>query len=319
MTRTARRFVGPLTFEAITRERVITSAVRAGHERGHRAHRARLRASTCCSWRPATANIIGKFAQRHRRRFPVGAVSGDTAPVLLAPAMNTNMWEHPADGGERSRRCGARRALRRSGRRLSGVRLGGQGPAGRAGSDRRGRRAHRCMPQTTSRRQDACSSPRDRRSKISIPCASSATDRAAAWASRSRGSRAPRRDGDARRRTDRARRRRPFRSRARSQRREMHAAVMAAAPIGGRRHHGRGRRRLHAGRRAPRLDKIEKGGPLTIDLERTRRHPRGARRVARRPRPTGARRICRADGRSRARGAPQAAGARASTSSSRTT
>ena len=42
MTRNARRFIGPLTFEAITREPVITSAVRARDQRQHRAHRARV-------------------------------------------------------------------------------------------------------------------------------------------------------------------------------------------------------------------------------------------------------------------------------------
>ncbi len=42
MTRGAQNFVGPLTFEAITRRRVITDQWATGHERRHRAHRAGL-------------------------------------------------------------------------------------------------------------------------------------------------------------------------------------------------------------------------------------------------------------------------------------
>src|SRR5690606_26057954 len=45
---------------------------------------------------PASANIIGKFAQGIADDFLSSLYLATRAPVLLAPAMNTNMWEHPA-------------------------------------------------------------------------------------------------------------------------------------------------------------------------------------------------------------------------------
>ena len=185
MTRTARRFVGPLTFEAITRAAGHHEPVRAGHERRHRAHRARVEHG------PA-ARRAG-HGQRHRQvratasptTFCRRCILATHAPVLIAPAMNTNMWEHPAVRGQRRHARRARRALRRSRRRLSRVRLGRQGPAGRAGGHRRSRRAAARAPRRRSP-GGACSSPPARRSRISIRSGSSAIDRAAGWDLRSR-------------------------------------------------------------------------------------------------------------------------------------
>ena len=64
MTASATRFVGPVTFEAITRPPCHHRPVRAGHERRHRAHRARVDASTCCSSRrpPPTSSASSPTA-----------------------------------------------------------------------------------------------------------------------------------------------------------------------------------------------------------------------------------------------------------------
>ena len=139
MTRAARRFVGPLTFEAITRHPVITSQFAPGMNADIE-HIALASSMDLLLVAPATANVIGKFANGIADDFLSALYLATRAPVLLAPAMNTHMWEHPAVRRERRRARRARRAVRRSRRGLSGVRLDRQGPAGRARRDCRGRR-----------------------------------------------------------------------------------------------------------------------------------------------------------------------------------
>jgi phosphopantothenoylcysteine decarboxylase/phosphopantothenate--cysteine ligase len=95
MTRTARRFVGPLTFEAITREPVITSQFAPGMNADIE-HIALASSMDLLLVAPATANIIGKFANGIADDFLSALYLATRAPVLLAPAMNTNMWEHAA-------------------------------------------------------------------------------------------------------------------------------------------------------------------------------------------------------------------------------
>ena len=131
MTRSARRFVAPLTFEAITRRAVITDQWTARRQRGHRAHRDRSGIDLLLV-APATANTLGKFAHGIADDFLSSLYLATTAPVVLAPAMNTNMFAHPAVRGEPRDADRARRAHRGARRRLSGVRLDWQGPAGRA-------------------------------------------------------------------------------------------------------------------------------------------------------------------------------------------
>jgi phosphopantothenoylcysteine decarboxylase/phosphopantothenate--cysteine ligase len=95
MTRNARRFVGALTFEAITRRPVITSQWAAGNNADieHIALATDMRALVVA---PATANIIGKFAHGLADDFLSALYLATRAPLVLAPAMNTVMWEHPA-------------------------------------------------------------------------------------------------------------------------------------------------------------------------------------------------------------------------------
>ena len=95
MTREARRFVGPLTFEAITREPVITSAFSPGAN-ANIEHIALASSIDLLLVAPATANSLAKFAHGIADDFLSALHLATRAPVLLAPAMNTNMWEHAA-------------------------------------------------------------------------------------------------------------------------------------------------------------------------------------------------------------------------------
>jgi phosphopantothenoylcysteine decarboxylase / phosphopantothenate---cysteine ligase len=95
MTRSARRFVGEVTFEAITRRRVITTQWSPGANADIE-HIALASDASLLLVAPATANIIGKFAAGIADDFLSALYLATRAPVLLAPAMNTNMLEHPA-------------------------------------------------------------------------------------------------------------------------------------------------------------------------------------------------------------------------------
>ncbi len=95
MTRTARKFVGEVTFEAITRRRVITDQFARGTNADieHIALATEIRLLLIA---PATANLIGKLANGIADDFLTSLYLATRAPVLVAPAMNTNMLEHPA-------------------------------------------------------------------------------------------------------------------------------------------------------------------------------------------------------------------------------
>jgi phosphopantothenoylcysteine decarboxylase / phosphopantothenate---cysteine ligase len=95
MTRSARRFVGELTFEALTKRRVVTSQWAPGLNADIE-HIALATASDLLLVVPATANTIAKFAHGLADDFLSSLYLATTAPVLLAPAMNTHMLEHPA-------------------------------------------------------------------------------------------------------------------------------------------------------------------------------------------------------------------------------
>ena len=95
MTRSARQFVGEVTFEAITRRPVITSQ----YARGANADIEHIALATDIKLllvAPATANVIGKFAHGIADDFLSSLYLATRAPVLMAPAMNTNMLEHDA-------------------------------------------------------------------------------------------------------------------------------------------------------------------------------------------------------------------------------
>ena len=95
LTRNACRFVGPLTFEAITRRRVITDQFAPGLNADIE-HIALASSAAVLVVAPATANIIGKFANGIADDFLSSLYLATRSPVLLAPSMNTNMLEHDA-------------------------------------------------------------------------------------------------------------------------------------------------------------------------------------------------------------------------------
>ena len=95
MTRSAEKFVGPLTFEAITRRPVITDQYQAGANADIE-HIAIASNIDLLLVAPATANTIGKFANGLADDFLSSLYTATKAPVMIAPAMNTNMFEHPA-------------------------------------------------------------------------------------------------------------------------------------------------------------------------------------------------------------------------------
>ena len=100
MTESATKFVQPLTFATLTGYRVITS-LWDGWESGQSAqngidHIAEAQWADALVVAPATANILAKFAHGIADDFLSTMYLATQAPVLVAPAMNTNMWTHPA-------------------------------------------------------------------------------------------------------------------------------------------------------------------------------------------------------------------------------
>lgn len=95
MTRSAREFVTPLTFEALSSQNVITDMFRRGGNLSIQhiqiAQEIRLLAVV-----PATANVLGKFAHGIADDFLSTLYLSCPAPVVLVPAMNVEMWNHPA-------------------------------------------------------------------------------------------------------------------------------------------------------------------------------------------------------------------------------
>ena len=95
MTHAATRFVGPITFEAITRRRVITDQFDEGMNADIE-HIALASTIDLLLIAPATANIIGKFANGIADDFLSTLYTATRAPLLIAPGMNTQMFAHEA-------------------------------------------------------------------------------------------------------------------------------------------------------------------------------------------------------------------------------
>lgn len=103
MTEAACRFVQPLTFAALTGHKVITSLwedpiaaedIAAGQSGID--HIAEAQWADALVVAPATANLLAKFAHGIADDFLTTMYLATTSPVLVAPAMNVNMWNHPA-------------------------------------------------------------------------------------------------------------------------------------------------------------------------------------------------------------------------------
>ena len=100
MTRSAREFIRPLTFAALTGEKVITDLF---PEPGKEAdlenaieHIAVAQEADLLLVAPATADILAKFATGIADDFLTTMQLAYTGPLVVAPAMNTHMWSHPA-------------------------------------------------------------------------------------------------------------------------------------------------------------------------------------------------------------------------------
>lgn len=102
MTEAARQFVQPLTFAALTSEKVITglwaaSSAAADETLSSAVEHIRVAQETdVLAVAPATADILAHFAHGFADDFLTTLYLAFTGPVVLAPAMNTNMWQHPA-------------------------------------------------------------------------------------------------------------------------------------------------------------------------------------------------------------------------------
>src|ERR1700736_756797 len=104
MTRAAQEFIRPLTFAALSGEKVITGMFAPGD--GHEArepnidsaieHIAGAQSIDALVVAPATADVLAHFAQGIASDFLTTLYLATTVPVVVAPAMNVNMWDHPA-------------------------------------------------------------------------------------------------------------------------------------------------------------------------------------------------------------------------------
>jgi phosphopantothenoylcysteine decarboxylase/phosphopantothenate--cysteine ligase len=102
MTRSAQEFVTPLTFAALTGQKVITDlfgaegAASSANVESAIEHIAVAQRIDALVIAPATANVLAKLARGIADDFLTTLYLATTAPVIVAPAMNVNMWEHAA-------------------------------------------------------------------------------------------------------------------------------------------------------------------------------------------------------------------------------
>ena len=111
MTRSAQEFIRPLTFAALSGEKVITGMFAPGEEQAATTDSAKIDSANLDSAiehiavaqsidallvAPATADVLAHFAQGIASDFLTTLYLATTAPVVVAPAMNVNMWNHPA-------------------------------------------------------------------------------------------------------------------------------------------------------------------------------------------------------------------------------
>jgi phosphopantothenoylcysteine decarboxylase / phosphopantothenate---cysteine ligase len=95
MTKRACEFIQPLTFRALSGSHVVVDDYAADNP-DPIAHITFSQSVDLFLVAPATANIIAKFANGISDDFITSTYLASTAPVMIAPAMNTSMWRHPA-------------------------------------------------------------------------------------------------------------------------------------------------------------------------------------------------------------------------------
>src|SRR6202166_1747593 len=100
MTHAAQEFIRPLTFAALSGEKVITDMFGAGADAPNIdsavEHIAVAQSIDALLVVPATADVLAKFAQGIASDFLTTLYLATPAPVVVAPAMNVNMWNHAA-------------------------------------------------------------------------------------------------------------------------------------------------------------------------------------------------------------------------------
>ena len=101
MTEAARQFIQPLTFASLTGHKVITSLWTPPESPDSNLdsaieHIEAAQTTDLLVVAPATANVLAKFAHGIADDFLTTLYLATTAPVIVAPAMNVNMWQHPA-------------------------------------------------------------------------------------------------------------------------------------------------------------------------------------------------------------------------------
>jgi phosphopantothenoylcysteine decarboxylase/phosphopantothenate--cysteine ligase len=103
MTRAAQEFVQPLTFSSLTGHKVITAMwgeegqpATGLDDEGAIEHISEAQAADAVVIAPATAHVLAKMAHGLADDFLSTMLLATTAPIVAAPAMNVNMWNHPA-------------------------------------------------------------------------------------------------------------------------------------------------------------------------------------------------------------------------------
>src|ERR1700761_3556601 len=100
MTEAAQKFITPLTFASLTGHKVITglwpSSPGEGDVDSSIEHIGEAQTTEALLVAPATANVLAKFAHGLADDFLTTMYLATQAPVIVAPAMNVNMWQHPA-------------------------------------------------------------------------------------------------------------------------------------------------------------------------------------------------------------------------------
>jgi phosphopantothenoylcysteine decarboxylase/phosphopantothenate--cysteine ligase len=100
LTRGAEEFIRPLTFASLTGRKVITDMFSSGSADGTYSssieHIGVAQENELLLVAPATANVLAKFAHGLADDFLTTTYLAFRGPVVLAPAMNNNMWEHEA-------------------------------------------------------------------------------------------------------------------------------------------------------------------------------------------------------------------------------
>jgi len=122
MTESAQRFVTPLTFATLSKRPVLTDLFSLDYE-SKIAHISTAEGADLLLIAPATANIIGKLANGFADDLLTNLYLASSVPVLLAPAMDANMWTHRAvqENVERLRERGVRFVGPETGELASGL------------------------------------------------------------------------------------------------------------------------------------------------------------------------------------------------------